>query len=139
LAEGGDIEEEGGVVVGDAGPEILHLPKGARVSPLPKNRQDAEARKAEHAAAREAKRAALEAERQARLAEQEARRKENEWIDKIANKILNRIGSGRGGGGGDVHLHGVFIADKSGLMRLQKELEKVKILEDTRRGRRVTA
>lgn len=136
LAEGGDIEEEGGVVVGDAGPEILHLPKGARVSPLPKNRQDAEARKAEHAAAREAKRAALEAERQARLAEQEARRKENEWIDKIANKILNRIGSGRGGGGGDVHLHGIFIADRAGLMKLNKEIEKVKVLEDTRRGRR---
>lgn len=34
LAEGGDITHSGTVIVGDAGPEMLELPKGARVTPL---------------------------------------------------------------------------------------------------------
>lgn len=34
LAEGGDIMTSGSVVVGEAGPELLSLPRGARVSPL---------------------------------------------------------------------------------------------------------
>lgn len=34
LAEGGNIMRSGSVMVGDAGPEILHLPRGAQVEPL---------------------------------------------------------------------------------------------------------
>lgn len=34
LAEGGVIEQAGRVIVGEAGPEVLDLPKGATVSPL---------------------------------------------------------------------------------------------------------
>ena len=34
LANGGTITEAGSAIVGDAGPEILHLPKGATVEPL---------------------------------------------------------------------------------------------------------
>jgi TP901 family phage tail tape measure protein len=34
LAQGGQIEQPGYVVVGDAGPELLHLPAGAQVAPL---------------------------------------------------------------------------------------------------------
>jgi len=34
LAEGGDIIQSGTVIVGEAGPEMLTLPKGARVTPL---------------------------------------------------------------------------------------------------------
>lgn len=34
LAKGGTVATAGGVVVGDAGPEILDLPRGARVTPL---------------------------------------------------------------------------------------------------------
>lgn len=34
LAKGGDIARAGAVVVGDAGPEVLNLPAGARVTPL---------------------------------------------------------------------------------------------------------
>lgn len=34
LAAGGDISHSGSVIVGDAGPEILTLPRGARVTPL---------------------------------------------------------------------------------------------------------
>ena len=36
LAEGGDIQAAGKAIVGEAGPEILDLPKGARVTPLDK-------------------------------------------------------------------------------------------------------
>lgn len=36
LAEGGDIARSGRVLVGDAGPEFLDLPQGARVTPLGK-------------------------------------------------------------------------------------------------------
>ncbi|MGW4467467.1 phage tail tape measure protein [Micromonospora sp. NPDC004704] len=36
LAKGGDILRAGAAVVGEAGPELLHLPVGARVQPLPK-------------------------------------------------------------------------------------------------------
>lgn len=63
---------------------------------------------------------------------------EDDLVEKIAAKILAKIGSARGRSG-DVHLHGVFIADKSGLMKLNKEIEKVKVLEDARRGRKVKA
>lgn len=35
LAKGGDIRGAGDVIVGEAGPERLSLPRGARVSPLP--------------------------------------------------------------------------------------------------------
>lgn len=34
LAEGGNIQGGGAVIVGDAGPELLNLPAGARVTPL---------------------------------------------------------------------------------------------------------
>ena len=34
LAEGGDIKLSGAAIVGEAGPEILELPRGAKVSPL---------------------------------------------------------------------------------------------------------
>ena len=34
LANGGDIEEAGRVIVGERGPEMLDLPRGARVTPL---------------------------------------------------------------------------------------------------------
>ena len=34
LAEGGDIQSAGAAIVGEAGPELLDLPKGARVTPL---------------------------------------------------------------------------------------------------------
>lgn len=37
LAEGGDIEAAGRVIVGEAGPEMLDLPRGARVTPLTDN------------------------------------------------------------------------------------------------------
>ncbi len=40
LAEGGNIEAAGRVIVGERGPEILDLPKGARVSPLGKENID---------------------------------------------------------------------------------------------------
>ncbi len=36
LASGGVIRSAGNVIVGDGGPELLHLPKGASVEPLPK-------------------------------------------------------------------------------------------------------
>ena len=36
LAKGGNIESSGAAIVGEAGPELLHLPKGAKVSPLDK-------------------------------------------------------------------------------------------------------
>ncbi len=36
LAKGGNIEQSGMALVGEAGPEVLHLPKGAQVSPLEK-------------------------------------------------------------------------------------------------------
>lgn len=35
LAKGGDITQEGQAIVGEAGPELLQLPRGARVTPLP--------------------------------------------------------------------------------------------------------
>src|SRR5690606_22502502 len=34
LAYGGEITEKGRAIVGDAGPEIVELPKGAKVKPL---------------------------------------------------------------------------------------------------------
>ena len=34
LAEGGEILQSGRVIVGEAGPELLELPRGARVTPL---------------------------------------------------------------------------------------------------------
>ena len=34
LAEGGDIQAAGKAIVGEAGPELLDLPRGARVTPL---------------------------------------------------------------------------------------------------------
>ena len=34
LAEGGDIQAAGRVIVGESGPELLDLPRGARVTPL---------------------------------------------------------------------------------------------------------
>ena len=37
LAKGGVIEESGQAIVGEAGAELLSLPKGAKVSPLPQN------------------------------------------------------------------------------------------------------
>lgn len=37
LAKGGNVQEEGTVVVGEKGPEILDLPSGARVTPLNAN------------------------------------------------------------------------------------------------------
>lgn len=36
LAKGGNIEMSGAAIVGEEGPELLHLPKGAKVSPLDK-------------------------------------------------------------------------------------------------------
>lgn len=36
LANGGNIEMSGAAIVGEEGPELLHLPKGAKVSPLDK-------------------------------------------------------------------------------------------------------
>lgn len=36
LAEGGDVEQAGHAIVGEAGAELLQLPKGARVTPLDK-------------------------------------------------------------------------------------------------------
>jgi hypothetical protein len=120
LAEGGDVTKGGYAVVGERGPEFLHLPQGASVTPLgnrPSITDHIEEVIARHEAARD--------------------EHQKEWATKIVNKVVSRLG--HNASGGDVHLHGVFIADKSGLMRLQKELENVKILEDTRRGRRVTA
>lgn len=38
LAEGGDITQSGSAIVGEEGPELLHLPRGAQVQPL-KNRE----------------------------------------------------------------------------------------------------
>lgn len=39
------------------------------------------------------------------------------------------------GGGGEVHLHiGTLVADRAGLMRLWKELSKIRIMDDTRKG-----
>lgn len=35
LAKGGDVTQEGQAIVGEAGPELLQLPRGARVTPLP--------------------------------------------------------------------------------------------------------
>lgn len=63
---------------------------------------------------------------------------EDDFVSRVANKILAKIGGQSGGRSGDIHLHGVFIADKSGLMKLNKEIEKVKVMEDGRRGRRAT-
>jgi hypothetical protein len=40
LAEGGDILSGGMAMVGEAGPEVLQLPAGARVSPLPTTSQE---------------------------------------------------------------------------------------------------
>lgn len=40
LAKGGIIEEEGSAIVGERGAELLNLPKGASVSPLPSNEID---------------------------------------------------------------------------------------------------
>ena len=40
LANGGDIEEAGRVLVGERGPEILDLPRGARVTPLDQANMD---------------------------------------------------------------------------------------------------
>lgn len=40
LAAGGDIVSAGSVVVGDAGPELLQLPQGARVTPLGRDASD---------------------------------------------------------------------------------------------------
>lgn len=37
LASGGDIQRSGAAIVGEAGPELLELPKGARVTPLDKS------------------------------------------------------------------------------------------------------
>lgn len=34
LARGGDVEQSGAAIVGEAGPELLQLPRGARVTPL---------------------------------------------------------------------------------------------------------
>ena len=39
LAEGGDINRGGMAIVGDAGPELLELPTGARVTPLSKSEE----------------------------------------------------------------------------------------------------
>lgn len=64
---------------------------------------------------------------------------EDDFVSRIANKILAKIGNQSGSKGGDIHVHGVFIADRSGLMKLNKEIEKVKVLENNRRGRGVTS
>lgn len=40
LAEGGDITESGAVMVGEKGPELLHLPAGASVTPLKNGLED---------------------------------------------------------------------------------------------------
>jgi len=40
LAQGGIIQKAGRVIVGDAGPEFLDLPKGAKVTPLDKARNE---------------------------------------------------------------------------------------------------
>lgn len=37
LAKGGTVEQAGQAIVGEAGPELLNLPRGARVEPLPTN------------------------------------------------------------------------------------------------------
>src|SRR5690606_31753397 len=37
LAEGGEITQKGHAIVGEAGPELLELPQGARVKPLDDN------------------------------------------------------------------------------------------------------
>lgn len=39
LAKGGDVQEEGQAIVGEAGPELLQLPRGARVTPLEETKQ----------------------------------------------------------------------------------------------------
>lgn len=39
LASGGDIAQSGTAIVGENGPELLQLPKGARVTPLEENKQ----------------------------------------------------------------------------------------------------
>ena len=36
LAAGGEIVQKGHVIVGEAGPELLELPQGAKVKPLDK-------------------------------------------------------------------------------------------------------
>lgn len=36
LAQGGTVDRPGGVIVGERGPEMLNLPRGASVTPLPK-------------------------------------------------------------------------------------------------------
>ena len=120
MAEGGDVTRGGFALVGERGPEFLNLPAGATVTPL--NNHGNPMAHIEEIIARH---------------EQEREQHQQEWAAKIVDRVVSKLG-GRGGGG-DVHLHGVFIADKSGLMKLQKELENVKILEDTRRGRKVTA
>jgi len=120
MADGGDVTRGGFALVGERGPEFLNLPAGATVTPL--NNHGNPMAHIEEIIARH---------------EQEREQHQQEWAAKIVDRVVSKLG-GRGGGG-DVHLHGVFIADKSGLMKLQKELENVKILEDTRRGRKVTA
>lgn len=40
LAEGGDILKAGAAIVGERGPELLHLPQGAKVTPLKNAAQD---------------------------------------------------------------------------------------------------
>lgn len=39
LAQGGDVQQAGAAIVGESGPEILQLPRGARVTPLEENKQ----------------------------------------------------------------------------------------------------
>ena len=41
LAKGGNVIQRGNVIVGDAGPELLELPAGARVTPLTNNKGQA--------------------------------------------------------------------------------------------------
>jgi len=77
LAGGGRITSPGMAMVGEQGPEIVSLSKGASVIPI------------------------------------------------------NKAGKG----GGEVHVHiGTLVADRAGLMKLWKELSKISIFEDARRG-----
>lgn len=39
LAKGGDVQEPGSAIVGEQGPELLQLPRGARVTPLEENKK----------------------------------------------------------------------------------------------------
>ena len=78
LASGGESVGEGFAIVGDSGPELAYLGRGASIAPL---------------------------------------------------------SSARGAGGNNIHLHiGTFIGDRAGIMKLVKEIKKLSIFEDARRG-----